>query len=196
MKSIVLPGQVTKAICETCKKRVTATFSYGEFRFDDGLVVEDVMRAVCDECGEPVAIAGQSSHRLRTTLDDQKHKRTTLRLPQELEDFIALELSRVGAHPGHEELYFRALLLACHRQEKKIGALLKRAKDPVLSRPHTASVTLRLSPKLLQVLESLRTHSGIQNLSELLRRLLVLADTEGLSPSVQAETARLAIAYA
>ncbi|MBI3929995.1 MAG: hypothetical protein HY319_30935 [Armatimonadetes bacterium] len=196
MKSIVLPGQTTPALCEKCGRQVQATFSYGTFRFDNGLIVEDVMRATCDTCGEPVVLAAQSSYRLRTALEDQKHKRTTLRMPQELEDFVALQLSLAGAYPGHEELFFRALLLACHRREKKIGRRLRNLEDPVLQRPRTATLNLNLTPKLLEILEQLKTYSEIENTSDLLRRLLVLADTEELSKAVQEETARLALAYA
>lgn len=121
MKSIVLEGQVSEAPCERCQRFVPARFAYGPVELDGGLVVESVMRATCDECGAVLALAPQSAYLLRRALLQQKKRRTTVRLPQELADFIALKLSLVGMRPSKVDLFFRALLLAARGHEKKLG---------------------------------------------------------------------------
>ena len=68
MKSIVIEGQLTEAPCETCERFTEARFSYGPIELEDGLVVENVMRAACETCGAVVSLAQQSSPLLRQAL--------------------------------------------------------------------------------------------------------------------------------
>lgn len=194
MKSIVTEGTVEKAPCEKCRRFVTATYSYGPVEME-GIVVEDVMRATCDECGSVVATTPQSAHRFKTAFEERRQKRTTVRMPQELLDFVSLQLSQVGADLTHVELYFRGLLLACRGREKPIGAELSKLNDPILNRPNRITVNLNLGSHLLTTLEHLQKASGIRATAEILRRLLVLADGS-LESKVQPEVERLACAYA
>ena len=95
MKSIVTEGTVELTPCEQCQKLVPATYSYGPVEHE-GLIVEDVMRAVCNQCGDIVATTPQSAHRFREAIQNRNAKRTTVRIPQELQDFICLNLSAAG----------------------------------------------------------------------------------------------------
>jgi hypothetical protein len=95
----------------------------------------------------------------------------------------------------HVELYFRALLVACKNREKKIGKKLCSVEDRVLSCPNRVTVNLSLSPHLGQILDRLRTSSGIDNISEIMRRLLVLSDGD-LEQATLEELRSLAYAYA
>lgn len=194
MKSIITEGTVEKASCEHCQRFVEATYSYGAVEVD-GLVVEDVMRGVCNLCGAVVSLAPQSAHRFKKALEDRRQKRTTLRMPQELHDFISLSLSSVGADSTHTELYFRALLLACRGQEDKVGKAVATLCSSVLNRPNSVTVNLTLGSHLLEVLERLQAASGISGVGELIRRLVVLADGS-LEKAVSRECERLAHAYA
>lgn len=194
MKSIVTEGTVEKAPCEHCHRFVAATYAYGPVEMD-GLVVDDVMRATCNDCGAVVATTPQSAHRFKTAFEDRRQKRTTLRIPQELQDFIALSLSAVGADITHSELFFRALLLACRDKEEAIGKELREVQSAVLTRPNRVTVNLTLGSHLRGVLDKLQNASGFQGTGETIRRLLVLADGT-LESAVQAESARLAYAYA
>lgn len=195
MKTIVLEGTVERVACEHCGRFVSATYAYGPVELEPGLVVEDVMRATCDQCNRVIATAPQSAHRFKAALEQKKHRRTSLRIPHELQDFVGQNLSAVGADSTHVELYFRALLLACYGHEHEIGLKLRHLEDPVLNRPCRDTVNLNLNGNLIEVLESLARASEITNTSELLRRLLVLADGE-LAGAAQKECARLALAYA
>lgn len=194
MKSIVTEGTVEKAPCEVCKRFVQATYTYGPVEID-GIVVEDVMRATCNDCGAVAAITPQSAHRFKTAFEDRRLRRTTIRIPQELQDFISLNLSAVGADITHVELYFRALLLACRGREDQIGKDLRSVQSPVLARPNRVTVNLTLGSHLLHVLENLQSSSQIHGAGEIIRRLLVLADGP-LESLVQKESERLAYAYA
>ncbi len=194
MKSIVTEGTVEKAPCEVCQRFVQATYAYGPVEMD-GVVVEDVMRGTCNNCGTVVALTPQSAHRFKTAFEDRNLRRTTIRIPQELQDFICLNLSDVGADITHVELYFRALLLACRGREEQVGEDLKSVQSPVLARPNRVTVNLTLGSHLLHVLEELQSSSQIRGAGEIIRRLLVLADGP-LEALVQVEIERLAYAYA
>lgn len=198
MKSIVLEGQLTEAPCETCQTFTEARFSYGPIELEGGLVVENVMRATCGICGAVVSLAPQSSYLLRQALSRHRRRRTTVRLPQELADFIALKLSLVEMRPSKVDLFFRALLLAARGQELALGQALIRVEDPVLAQRLGVTVNLSLRPIAQGVLDQLLAQSGLRNASEVLRRLLVLADAEGLEfgPRVTQVTEELAFTAA
>lgn len=198
MKSIILEGQLTEAPCETCQKFTIARFAYGTLTLEDGLVVENVMRATCEECGQVTSLAPQSGYLLRKARTQQKRRRTTIRLPQELADFIAFKLNLVGMRPSQVDLFFRALLLAARGQEKTLGPTLLQLQDPVLEQRLGVTVNLSLRPTAQEVLNRLKDASGLPNSSEVLRRLLVLADAENLDfgPRVFKVTEELAFTAA
>lgn len=181
MKSIVLPGDVTRASCETCGRFVRAIWEYRPYTFEDGLVVEQVMCASCPTCGQVVGVAQQSAYLLRRALENDRRFRTTLRLPQELRDYVALQLDKLGiagAPQSYVQLFLRALLAACRGRESELTEELSQLQDPVLERPCTEMLTLTLSRPLLEVLDSLKAQTGIDNGSEVMRRLLVLSDLQ------------------
>jgi Arc/MetJ-type ribon-helix-helix transcriptional regulator len=195
MKSIVIAGQKTKAYCPDCGNFGPATYSYGSFPFDSGIVAENVMRATCDRCGIIVALAHQSANVLKEALQKPKVA-TTMRLPQELLDFVSLQLDRVGARPNQYDLFLNALLMACRGREEVVSAKLATVQDPVLTRPNSVTINLTFTPRLHQVLTKLSAASSISNLSEVIRRLIVLAEEQPLAKAVSTETERLALALA
>ena len=195
MKSIILTGQTTKVYCETCQRFVQATYSYGPFQFDNGVVAENVMRAVCDACRSVVAVAHQSAPLLKEALEAPA-LRSTMRLPQELLDYMGLQLDRVGTRATHYDLFLRALLLACHGKEKEIGERLSKLNDPILEQPNTATLSLTLSSNLNKIIIALGKASKIRSISEMLRRLIVLTEQPYLGKPVAQEASRLILAYA
>ena len=145
-----------------------------------------------------MSLAPQSSYLLRQAIARHRRRRTTVRLPQELADFIALKLSLVGMRPSKVDLFFRALLLAARGHELVLGQALPRVEDPVLAQRLGVTVNLSLRPIAQGVLDQLLAQSGLRNASEVLRRLLVLADAEGLEfgPRVTQVTEELAFTAA
>jgi hypothetical protein len=193
VKSIVTQGTVDVAPCRRCRALVKAYFSYGSVE-SNGRTVRDVMRAICMICGEIVNTSPQSAHRFIEVSPNRRSKRITIRIPLELQDFICLNLTSVGTETSNTGLYLTALLLACHGQEKELGPMLALAESPVLSRPNKIAVSLYLGRQLSNTLVNLATESRIANTSEVLRRLLVLADGP-LERDVSQELERLANAY-
>lgn len=195
MKSITCPGEKELAACETCQKFTQATWDYGSVTFEE-LVVEQIMRATCDTCGSIVGTAHQSSYLFKKALRQQRQHRTTIRLPQELRDYLSLQLDRAGASVFQPEIFLRALLAACRGCEEIVGKALQAIEDPVLLRPCSEVLTLTLRTPLKNTLTQLHEHSGIAGVSELLRRLLVLSDMEEFYPKLKEETERVMLAMA
>ncbi|MHB2019971.1 MAG: ribbon-helix-helix protein, CopG family [Candidatus Xenobia bacterium] len=175
MKSIVLPGQKTKASCDTCKAFRQATWGLHSHTLEDGTEVENVMQAQCDTCGSLIAIAGQAVHRIKGAIKDREKHRTSVRLPQELLDFMGARLNAAGADPTDFDMFLRALFVAAHEAEKRLFEKLPRVEDLVLERPATALINITVSPQVADLLKRFRAATG-QSTSEVLRRLLVLAD--------------------
>lgn len=181
MKSIVLPGESTRASCEACGKFVRAHWGYRPYELKEDLVVEQVMCATCPTCGQVVGVAQQSAYLLRRALENARRFRTTLRLPQELRDYVALQLDKLGiagAPQSYVQLFLRALLASCKGRESDLAQDLRKLDDPVLKCPCVDMLTLTLSRPLLEVLDALKAETGISNGSEVMRRLLVLSDLQ------------------
>ena len=194
MKSIFVSGHKVKAYCDNCQAFVSATYAYGDFPFDRGVVAENILRATCDNCSTIVAVALQSAPMLKEALEAPETVRTTMRLPQELMDFVGVQLDKMGAQPSKYDFYLRAIILACRGKEQKIAQLLQSLKDPVLERPNTVLLKITLGSRLHEIVREIGKVSGISNLSELIRRLIVLSEAPPLNKPVVTEASRLLLA--
>jgi ferredoxin len=62
-------GDKSKAGCETCKAVVPTTFGIHDVKLEaSGAIVEQIMAASCDQCGEVVAIPPQSTPAVRAVI--------------------------------------------------------------------------------------------------------------------------------
>ncbi|MHB2019991.1 MAG: hypothetical protein ACYCW6_23875 [Candidatus Xenobia bacterium] len=178
MRSIVLEGDKVEAPCEKCGGFVPATWRYLPYRLADGRVVDDVMQAQCDTCGQVVAAADQSAHLIKQALDDRSAHRTKVRLPQEMLDFVSLQLSQTGLDATAYEHFWHALFRVCLDQGPDIIAgLIKTAEDPALDAPRRVTVNLSMG----QHVDALFQHVcklAKMDTSKVIRRLIVLADGE------------------
>lgn len=193
VKSIILSGQKRKAYCERCVTFNQATYAYGPFKFDNGVVAEKIMRATCDSCGDILFMAHQSVPHQRSLRDscDPSNDEIATRTSR----FYELTTESRWRSYKSEPLFLRALLLACHGKEDKMGNLLASVIDPVLEQPHTATLSLTFSSNLNRIITQMAESSGISNVSELLRRLIVLAEIPPLKKSAELEASRLILAY-
>lgn len=191
MKSIILAGQATKAYCETCDKFMAGTYSYGPFLFDNGVTAENVMRAECDVCHSVIAVAPQSAPLLKEALATPRAIRSTMRLPQELLDYMGIQLTRFGTRATDYDLFLRALLMACRSREDEIGHQLPAVEDPILKQPFSATLSLFLSARLGDVITALSKASQLSNTSDVLRRLIVMTEQPALHKSLALEADRL-----
>ncbi|MCS4089166.1 hypothetical protein [Rhizobium sp. BK176] len=69
-------GDKSSACCDSCKAVVQTTFGIHDVQLESsGAVVEQIMAAACDQCGEVVAIPPQSTLAIqaviRTALDSR-----------------------------------------------------------------------------------------------------------------------------
>ena len=184
MKNVVVPGKKTRGPCETCGRFVPATYGYGSFGLTEGTVVENVMRATCDECGTIVALAQQSAPVIKKARDERDARRrkahSTVRLPRALLDFAAVKLSESGARPEEYELLLKAFAMslaeASRSRRARVLSNLVSVKDAVLEQPCDAAVNLNLSQRMWDFLGQLQEETGTVALSELVRRILVVLE--------------------
>lgn len=66
LEMIIKQYDKSKAICFNCKDVVATTFLYKDVPFSDGSgVVENILAAVCDVCGEVVATPAQATPQIK-----------------------------------------------------------------------------------------------------------------------------------
>lgn len=64
-------GDRGKAICSSCEKLVGTTFVRRDVSFSDGgETAKNILVAICNLCGEVVAIPGESTVAIRAARDD------------------------------------------------------------------------------------------------------------------------------
>jgi len=93
MKAFVTEGTVELIPCETCQQLVPATYSLGPVEHE-GLIVEGVMRAVCNQCGDIIATTPQSAHRFRERIAEiqkglEEVENNEIATPEEVEAVFA-----------------------------------------------------------------------------------------------------------
>lgn len=187
-------GDRSKLVCHQCEAARECEYSYGPLEFK-GETVDDVLRAVCLTCAGVVAIHSRSTYRLAEVSARQAQRRTTITIPVEMQDYIAHHLIQAGSNWSHSELYFRALLVACHENPEEIGKLVAVADDELLRRPNKARLNFSLGGQLSSTLARISKASGISNTSEIIRRLVVLTK-DSIKEPFERELMALALAYA
>lgn len=195
MKTIFHAGQTIRACCPQCDAIRTATYTYGDFPFDNGVTAKNILRAVCNECHAVVAVAHQSAPLLKQALATAR-KATTVRLPRELLDFVSVQLDQAGAPAKQYDLFIRALLLTIRGKEAKLGPQLRKVSDPILEQAHSAVLHLTLNQALQEALDKLREYAQLSNVSDVLRRLIVLVEGSSMGKTVSKQTQHLALALA
>lgn len=199
MRHVFKPGDTTRGGCEKCRAMVSATYGYGRVQLDDGTAIENVMRALCNECGEIVAIAHQSAPAIkaaRAKRDDEKARlRTTVRVSRPLADFAASQLLDRGANPERLDLMLKAFISMALDGSQRRTALVNAicsASDPVLNLRPEVTLHLDLNKQLWAVLKELQAQSGLRSLSDFIRRMLVVMDEDSQTD----ESMRRVVLYA
>ena len=185
MKHVFKPGDTVRGGCEKCRVLVSATYDYGRIKLDDGTLVENVMRANCDDCGETIAIAHQSAPAIKAARarrdQDKARQRTTIRLPRPLADFAASQLLDRGANPERLDLVLKTFIsMALDQPSRRIALVsaLRSVSDPVLDLRPEVTMHLDLSLPLWSILKELQSQAGLRNLSDFVRRMLVVMDED------------------
>lgn len=176
-------GLVTENWCYYCEGFRNAVWGTGTIPVDGADPVENVLRATCEVCGTVIALSPQATPRLREALASRRKRfRTTIRVQKDLATAVAAALSRTGVEPGDFDLLIRGFviyLLASPRNWKSAIPLLREVDDSVLARPVDTSITFSLPPRVWNLLEELGDDTGIQNISDMVRRILVVVSKVG-----------------
>ena len=179
MNGIILPGEKTQAACENCQAFCSATYGYGTIKLQSGVLVDKVMRAVCDQCSAVVEIAHQSAHRIGEA-KKRSHVKKNFRLSQPLKDYAELKtLEILGETRGAVEFLIRASLRAARRSQEnrdQLVRLLQDLKDPILDIPNDVPESILLPTELDQEVDGFRHRLKGFNQSSLFRSLLVLSE--------------------
>lgn len=180
---VYLEGEVIRALCESCEGRREATFRYESVRMDDGLVIDGVMQAFCNQCGSSLVIAPQSTPRIRQARTKVGQK-TSFRLPRILADIASCVVAKAGARyidRAPEFLYKASLssLLDDDQQqlEKLSQKLIAVKSDEFLKLPGNHKITVSLNPALHEKAKQLQEVTQYTQ-SELFRAILVAAGNE------------------
>lgn len=81
-------GDISKAVCHTCKAVKPTTFKLRDIPFSDGEgVVKNVIAGVCDTCGEVVATPPQSTPSIKKAIEE-KRKPVEARVPAHMIDIL------------------------------------------------------------------------------------------------------------
>lgn len=186
-------GKRLEMACNHCQAWRECEYQYRDYKTKEGLSVAGVLCATCLTCGGIAGVHSQSLYRIAVN-QPQPRKRTSVTLPVELEDVIGAELSRFGASWSHAELYFRALLVACTERTDEVSELVKLVRDERLSLPNKNRLPFTSGHKLAATLDAISARSGIRNTSEVIRRLIVLSESE-LKSEMEFSLKTLALAY-
>lgn len=183
MKRVFCPGKKVKATCDRCDAHVGATYDYGPVPYQ-GAVVEGVMRATCDVCGQVVATAQQSAPLFRAAVKEKQHTRqVSVRIPRVLADFARLELAQNHALDVERfDLLVKAFALSiAETSEKRWSEAVEKLRDvsdPALALPNDCQVPMYLNDRLRQLLDRLQHAAGLASIADLVRRILVLMESD------------------
>jgi len=172
------PGTRIQAWCDYCEQMVAATFAYGQAPVGGGHIVDDVLRATCDQCGRVVALAPEASPAIAEALKKPAtgRSRTTVRISKELREVVGAKLVEIGASAKDFDLVINAFVthFSCDARDKRaLLDHLMHLEVPTLGQVADSTITLRLKPKAWQVLEDVEDTADLHT-SELIRRILYL----------------------
>lgn len=183
MKRVFYPGKRVKAPCDRCDAVMQATYDYGPVPYK-GTVVEGVMRATCDVCGQVVATAQQSAPLFRAAVANKpRTQQVSVRIPRVLADVARLELAQNQATDVERfDLLVKAFALSITGSSEKRWAQaaekLRSVSDPVLSLPNDCQIPMYLNDRLRDLLGRLQHAAGLPSIAELVRRILVLMESD------------------
>lgn len=194
LANFCLAGTEGPGLCSYCEKEVTIRWAYQRHE-RNGITADNVLCGTCDNCGNVAMLAAQAGFRYREAREEAQKQRTTVTLPLEMEDYVSASLSGVGADIGHQALFFRALLLCCLDREDEVAALAREVDHKALHLQNQVRMQINFTEKLKEVFAKVQAASGLQNSSDLMRRLIVLS-ADHFNERMENELRRLAYAYA
>lgn len=175
-------GEFSEGICAHCKALVATRFQVRTVHLhESGIDVPGVLAAVCEECGEIVALPAQSTPRIREAKQRRKDESLEARIPSHLEDVIHLLARRFSA-PLQA---FRPAVLRFYLGEvagdagfaQRVHAL---SQSELAGSPARARLSLRAPETLLREARDQARAAGIGTDADLVRGILLAAKEDVL----------------
>jgi hypothetical protein len=197
-------GERSRAVCESCGRLVTTRFERRTVDLEDPEVsVPEVLVAICQVCGEIVAIPHQSTPRLQEARRGITPRRE-VRVPPLLNDALGLIAGRFSVRAeDFGGLVIRYYLQRIGREPETAGRIKAFASSPLAQGKTTGRISLRLADSAWEDAWKAARGAGLRTKSEVFRGILAAAavDSEvaketGLPPSPDFKAAIETIALA
>lgn len=173
--NIKMPGDKTESACETCQRFAEATWQYGPLRLKNGTIVDKVMQAFCDTCGESLLVAQQSVYKIKEAREREQKIRTSVNLTAPLKDLVYSLVFQKGAEPERgPELILKVFLTDLLRDPDRISDIVDelRSVDKRLLRGRKdQKVDVSFPSDMFSTLDTLAQKTGFRR-SEVMRRAL------------------------
>ncbi|PRX98306.1 hypothetical protein [Paraburkholderia sp. BL25I1N1] len=198
-------GEKSKAVCHHCKQLVSTTFARRDVPFSDGKgEVKNILAAVCDACGNVVAVPAQSTPAVREARRKEVRP-IEAQLPAIYLDVLDLAAYIVDSTSSTE---FRKVLMILYLHRFASGefprALLIKAHRATSERfkERRGEARRRLSMKVTpRIVEDLKTlmHDTTLSQTEVIKSVIyqIHADViESRKPELMRELGALSVVYA
>lgn len=177
------PGKKMEGYCYFCDAVRSGIYNVGPYPLDSGEEVEGVMRATCDTCGNVIAMAHESVPLIKAALTKGdaprlKTQRSTVRIPEALEVCSSQLLAKLSAARGRFDLLIKAFMLSylnsSDKEKSSFRSILRFPHNNMLKARQTVKFHMNFTDDLWEQIEQLRMDTGIENTSEIIRRMLVV----------------------
>ena len=169
-------GDRSRGVCEQCKRLVTTRFERRTVRLESPeAAIPDVLVAVCESCGEIVAIPHQSSLRLQEARR-QDVPRYEVRVPLILNDALRLIAGIHSARPeDFEPALFHYYLHKLGREPETARRIKAFAESPLAKGRNLGRISFRLEESARQEAWRLAREAGLTNMADVVRGVIVAA---------------------
>lgn len=169
-------GDRSAGICERCRKKVSTRFERRGFPIErPAMTVENVLVAVCEECGEIVGVPHQSTPKIAEARAREQEK-LEVRVPFELQDMLGLVAAKYEVR--FEDLqapliryYLRQVVKSAKLAE--VARLL--AQDRLIQGPNKGRISCLVPKPVWKEAWERAKQAGIREKSELVRGVILCA---------------------
>jgi len=149
-------GDKSKGACSSCKAVVETTFKLTSVPLRSGRgKIDDVLAAICSQCGNLVSIPQQSTHRIREGLFGKKCP-VEVRIPRHLRDVlltVCVEIASDVKPTEIEPFVMRYYMAHIAHNKLNVGLLKKHLKSKLMEGRSDDRVSFRVSEGILKRFE-------------------------------------------
>lgn len=190
-------GETLKAVCESCRSIVNATFALRDVPVNDGHgIVKNVLVGVCGECDCIVLVPQQSVPAITKQLD-AKRRAVETRVPAHMVDILNLASSALGANADFSSTLIKHYIHRLSHEENAVDNLVAYLESDLA----TGHAQKRISIKgrlVLDDLNTLKRRTHLENTTDVLKAVVLKINDDVLitrKPSVLNELRTVAAAF-